>query len=83
MSATTAAAPSAMRYDGAAYCPRCGCDTATGLLRLSSGHIGRVCCQCRALRKGRPYASRRDYELASLIQPMPERAEGVHATAPQ
>ena len=73
-----------MRYtEEVALCPRCNRETATALLPLSSGHIGRVCCQCRAQRKGRPFASRYEYDRASPNQPMPERAEGAHEQAPK
>jgi len=84
MNSAASAAP--MRYDGtSAHCPRCGAETATGLLRLSSGHIGRVCCRCRVLRKGKPYASRAAYMFSELTPPppMPARAEGSHEAANQ
>lgn len=89
---TTATAPpsapsaAAMRFDGTTgHCPQCQRVTATGLLRLSSGHIGRVCADCRAMRKGHPYARAFDWEQAYLNPPppMPARAEGFHATAPR
>ena len=41
-------------------CPRCGI-TETVLLPLSSGHIGRVCGECRMLRHPKPYASKSAY----------------------
>jgi len=69
-----------MRYDGTAdFCPRCERETSTGLLRLSSGHIGRVCSACRVLRKGKPYASRFDFAHSNINPPpMPYGAEGIH-----
>lgn len=42
------------------HCPKCGV-TETLLLPLSSGHIGRVCGECRMLRHPRPYASKAAY----------------------
>lgn len=53
----------AREYLETGYCYKCETNTETVLLPLSSGHIGRVCSRCRALRKGRPYASRREYEF--------------------
>ena len=44
------------------HCEHCGRDTVTVLLPLSSGHIGRVCACCRACRKGRPFASKAEFE---------------------
>jgi hypothetical protein len=44
------------------FCHHCQRDTATVLIRLSSGHIGRCCSICRATRKGRPFASRLEYQ---------------------
>ena len=44
------------------HCEHCGRDTATVLLPLSSGHIGRCCACCRACRKGRPFASKAEFE---------------------
>lgn len=76
-----------MRFDGTfSPCPRCNRETSTGLIHLSSGHVGRVCVECHALRKGKPYASRREYAVASFNQPMPTGAEGqrhVTASSPQ
>jgi len=43
-------------------CERCGCETLTVLLPLSSGHIGRCCERCRVCRKGRPFASKAEFE---------------------
>ncbi len=42
-------------------CHVCHADTVTLLAPLSSGHIGRVCSECRACRLGRPYASKAEY----------------------
>ena len=74
--ASTAAEP--MRFDGTTgRCPRCGRVTATGLLRLSSGHIGRVCADCGTARKGHPYARQLDFMFADLIPPpTPHGADG-------
>jgi hypothetical protein len=47
--------------DATAHCHRCSDTTSTVLLRLSSGHIGRVCAVCRTCRKGRPFATRNEY----------------------
>ena len=44
-----------------AFCHQCQRDTATVLLPLSSGHVGRCCAVCRTLRRGHPYASKREY----------------------
>jgi hypothetical protein len=38
------------------FCERCKRETLTTHLSLSSGHIGRVCAECRTCRRGRPYA---------------------------
>jgi hypothetical protein len=52
-----------MKPEGTAErCHACGRETVTALLPLSSGHIGRVCSQCRTCRCLRPYASKREYE---------------------
>ena len=73
-----------MRYTGeVVLCPRCNRETATALLPLSSGHIGRVCAECRTQRKGRPFSTRFEYERATTNQPMPTGAEGFHAPAPR
>ncbi len=45
-----------------AYCHRCGRTTTTMYLRLSSGHIGNLCVECRTARLGRPYVSWTEYE---------------------
>lgn len=69
-----------MRYaDHWTTCHQCGRESQTGILPLSSGHMGRVCCECRTLRRGRPYALRIEYHEASPI-PTPARAEGSHVT---
>ena len=44
------------------YCHLCRRATITVLRELSSGHIGRLCSQCGTARKGRPYATRRQYQ---------------------
>jgi hypothetical protein len=46
----------------AAHCHRCGCDTPTTFLRLSSGHVGRCCATCRATRKGAPFIGREELQ---------------------
>lgn len=58
------------------HCHRCGEETATVYLRLSSGHVGNCCAACHATRKGHPFVSRRLYAISTL--PMPARAEGVN-----
>ena len=45
-----------------AFCHRCERKTSTAFLPLSSGHIGNACDECHALRKGKPYAPRIEYE---------------------
>lgn len=44
------------------HCEHCGRDTVTVLLPLSSGHVGRCCVCCRSCRKGRPFASKAEFE---------------------
>lgn len=44
------------------FCHRCGHETPTVYLNLSSGHLGNCCAICRATRKGRPFVSRREIE---------------------
>jgi hypothetical protein len=56
------------------FCQRCHRDSETILLPLSSGHVGRVCAGCRMARRGRPYASKREYEAQRT--PIAERPEG-------
>ncbi|MEI6166971.1 MAG: hypothetical protein WCS52_07230 [bacterium] len=41
-----------------AFCHRCQHETATTFLKLSTGHIGNLCAECRTARRGRPYVSR-------------------------
>jgi hypothetical protein len=48
-----------------AFCHRCGRTTETTYLLLSSGHVGNACAECRALRKGRPYVSKSEYEKST------------------
>jgi len=55
-------------------CERCGGHTVTTLLLLSSGHVGRVCSICRTCRRGRPYASKREY----FQQAEPHAGKGLH-----
>ena len=43
-----------------AYCHRCGRETETVFLPLSSGLIGNCCAVCRACRKGKPYIARHE-----------------------
>jgi hypothetical protein len=43
-------------------CHACGRDATTILLPLSSGHIGRCCGACRATRKGRPFATKPEFQ---------------------
>ena len=45
-----------------AFCGVCQNRTVTVLLPLSSGDIGRVCRECRTCRRGRPYATKREYQ---------------------
>jgi len=45
-------------------CERCHRETITMLMQLSSGHIGRVCAECRCCRRFRPYASKREFYQA-------------------
>ena len=45
-----------------AFCHKCGRDTPTDFLPLSSGHIGNACDECHALRKGKPYVPRTEYD---------------------
>jgi hypothetical protein len=59
----------------AAHCHRCGTVTMSGLLPLGR-HIGNVCCDCRATRKGKPFASRAEFDRLTNHLPMPPRAEG-------
>lgn len=62
MTAVNAPPPAHLRADHPAErCERCGCETLTVLLPLSSGHIGRCCARCRVCRKGRPFASKAEY----------------------
>jgi len=56
------------------FCKRCGRVTETALMPLSSGHVGRVCRVCGACRKGRPYASRREYESTTITADSRPRA---------
>ena len=42
-------------------CHRCGRNTATVLLPFKNGLVGRCCAACRACRKGRPFATKREY----------------------
>jgi hypothetical protein len=44
------------------HCHACGRDTLTVLLPLSSGHVGRCCAACRCTRKGRPFASKTEFQ---------------------
>ena len=55
-----------------AFCQRCGRETPTVFLPLTGGLFGNCCAICRTCRKGRPYASRREYEQSL----MPPRADG-------
>ena len=67
-----------MRYTThRAECHICERVTQTGILPMSSGHMGRVCCECRTLRRGRPYALRYEYAEAS---PIPTPATGAEGT---
>jgi len=52
----------ACRLTGTAFCHVCRCDTPTVFLPLSSGHVGNCCAVCHATRKGRPFASRQEYQ---------------------
>ncbi len=45
-----------------AACHVCNRNTPTAFLPLSSGHFGNCCAICRTCRKGRPFATRREYE---------------------
>jgi hypothetical protein len=45
-----------------AHCHVCDRITETSLIALSSGHIGNACADCRTCRRGRPYASKSEYE---------------------
>ena len=45
-----------------AFCHVCGSRTPTVLMPLGSGHVANACEVCRACRKGRPFATRREYE---------------------
>ena len=58
------ACPFRERPDAACHvetCHRCGRKAATILVPLKGGLIGRCCASCRACRKGRPYATKREY----------------------
>lgn len=55
------------------HCRICQRSTATVLLPLSHGHVGRVCSKCRTCRRGKPYASKHDYQEALKAA---ERSEG-------
>jgi len=60
------------------WCHKCAQKTETVVLELRSGHLGRACNRCHALRKGHPYLSRREY-LRQGRAPMPDSgAEGDH-----
>jgi hypothetical protein len=48
-----------------AFCHRCGHETPTVYLNLSSGHVGNCCGLCRATRKGKPFVSRREIETTN------------------
>ena len=59
------ACPFRERPDAACHvetCHRCGRKAATILVPLKGGLIGRCCASCRACRKGRPYATRTEFE---------------------
>jgi hypothetical protein len=40
------------------HCHQCKRETPTMHLKLSSGHVGRVCAECRTCRRGHPFASK-------------------------
>lgn len=60
-----------------AYCHRCRRTTATVLIPLRPDLVGHCCQVCRACRKGRPFASKRDVTAFNQSL-MPLRAHGVH-----
>ena len=62
------------KHDECGYCHSCGNKTETVFLKLSSGHIGNCCAICRTTRKGRPYATHREYKEQQTL--MPARAKG-------
>ncbi len=64
------------------FCHRCGRDTTTVLLPLKGGLIGRCCAACRACRKGRPFATRKEFErfqhdAASMVAEVSKNANTV------
>jgi hypothetical protein len=60
---------------GAAWCYRCNRETPTKLLPLSSGHIGNLCADCHAGRKGRPFATVTQYQQ---FQADARKGRGLH-----
>ncbi|MCX6995899.1 MAG: hypothetical protein NTV49_02155 [Kiritimatiellaeota bacterium] len=59
-----------------AFCHRCGRMTPTVLIRFRPDLVGICCATCRACRKGKPYASKRDLAQSNIKPLTPPPATG-------